>query len=175
MSWPLARHQLIDDESPHVLHVLGGFRLEIGQRRYDIPLGSQRLLAFLALSHRSLSRSHVAGVLWPDVNEHRAAGNLRSALWRLPVPWHVASEGARGSLELDPLVRVDLDAATVLARRWIDGSAVEADVDSSLSVLQDDLLPDWYEDWLDGYRERFRQRAGPVRRGAPGRAGGRRR
>jgi DNA-binding SARP family transcriptional activator len=145
------------DEFPCALQVLGDFRLDIGRRRYDIPLGSQRLLAFLALSRRSLARSHVAGVLWPDVGDHRAAGNLRSALWRLPVPWLVASDGARGTLHLDPLVRLDLDAAVALARRWIGGTAVEADVDPGLAMLQGEILPDWYDDWLDGHRERFRQ------------------
>ena len=37
----------------------------------------------LALHDRPVLRAHVAGVLWPDSPQRRAAGNLRSALWRL--------------------------------------------------------------------------------------------
>jgi len=52
-------------------------------RRIAISRGSQRLLAFLALQERPVSRVHVAGVLWPELPDERAAANLRSALWRL--------------------------------------------------------------------------------------------
>ena len=157
MTWPLALHQPGDPPSPYALRMLGGFQLDIGGRRYDIALGSQRLLAFLALNRRPLLRSHVAGVLWPDVGDRRAAGNLRSALWRLPLPWHVVTEGPYGTLQLDALVGVDLESATTLAKRWIDGTAAEDDTAQSLVMLQEDLLPDWYDDWVDAHRERFRQ------------------
>src|ERR671913_198893 len=51
--------------------------------RYVVPEGSKRLLVFVALRHRRVDRRDAAGSLWPDGTDYRAAGNLRSALWRL--------------------------------------------------------------------------------------------
>jgi hypothetical protein len=54
-----------------------------GGRRYVVPEGCKRLLAFVALQGGRADRRHAAGSLWPDGSEDRASGNLRSALWRL--------------------------------------------------------------------------------------------
>ena len=48
-----------------------------------MPEGSKRLLAFVALRRGRVERRHAAGTLWPVGDDGRAAGNLRSALWRL--------------------------------------------------------------------------------------------
>src|SRR4051812_49841817 len=66
-----------------VVHVLGGLSLSCEGRRLAVPPGSRRLLAYLALHPAGVDRRVAAGVLWPDVEDGRAAGNLRSALWRL--------------------------------------------------------------------------------------------
>src|SRR4051812_50004816 len=67
-----------------VVHVLGGLSLSCEGRRLAVPPGSRRLLAYLALHPGGVDRRVAAGVLWPEVGDPRAAGNLRSALWRLP-------------------------------------------------------------------------------------------
>src|SRR3954464_12821917 len=65
------------------VHGLGGLSLRCPGRRLAVPPGSRRLLAYLALHPGGVDRRVAAGVLWPDVEDGRAAGNLRSALWRL--------------------------------------------------------------------------------------------
>src|SRR5881628_3043491 len=65
------------------LTLLNAFQLTRDDATLSVSNGLQHLLAYLALQRRSLRRSHVAAALWDDVTDHRAAGNLRSALWRL--------------------------------------------------------------------------------------------
>jgi len=61
--------------------LLGGFQLSLGQGLLAPVSGaSQRLLAFLALRQRPLSRTLVAETLWPDTSDARAHASLRSAL-----------------------------------------------------------------------------------------------
>jgi hypothetical protein len=68
------------------LRIVGGFELGVGSTTVSVPLAVQRLLAFLALHARPVTRSYIAGCLWPDTNQQRAAANLRAALWRTPAP-----------------------------------------------------------------------------------------
>src|SRR2546428_12110934 len=66
------------------LRLLGGFELRVGARPIALSLGPQRLLAFLALHTRPATRSFVAGTLWPEAAEERAAPNPRSPPRRIP-------------------------------------------------------------------------------------------
>ena len=66
-----------------VVHLLGGLYVTRNGVRTEVPDGSKRLLAFLALRRGRVERCHAAGTLWSSVDDRRAAGNLRSALWRL--------------------------------------------------------------------------------------------
>src|SRR4051812_50202111 len=74
-----------DDTAPSstLVRLIGGLSLHSGDRRIPLPPGSHRLLAYLALHPAGVDRRRAAGALWPTVDEGRAAGNLRSALWRL--------------------------------------------------------------------------------------------
>src|SRR4051795_7611946 len=65
------------------LHLLGGPWAGVDGQRHDVPEGSKRLVAYLALKGGRVERRVMAGTLWPDAPDARAAGNLRSALWRL--------------------------------------------------------------------------------------------
>jgi DNA-binding SARP family transcriptional activator len=139
------------------LGLLGGLRLELGGVPLLVSSGAQRLIAFLAIAARPVSRAYVAGSLWPDVTERRAAASLRSALWRLgrlPVPVVVARQGRIG---LDVCVEVDLNDAMAAANRWMSGAVLPSDVDAGPAALEGELLPDWYDDWVTAERERFRQ------------------
>jgi hypothetical protein len=69
-------------EVPAIL-LLGGPYVVINGCRREVPDGSKRLLVFVALSPGRVNRRYAAGALWPFGNDERAAGNLRSALWRL--------------------------------------------------------------------------------------------
>ena len=66
-----------------MVHLLGGLYVARSGYRMEVPEGCKRLLAFLALRRSRVERCHAAGTLWPCVDDRRAAGNLRSALWRL--------------------------------------------------------------------------------------------
>jgi DNA-binding SARP family transcriptional activator len=138
------------------LTLLGGFELLSGDEHVPLSTSAQRLLAFVALRDRPLQRSYVAGSLWLDSPEERAAANLRSALWRL----HgcgielVHCEGTQ--LSLDPGVIVDLREAEALAHHALDRTN-GSDLDVDAALLSGDLLPDWYDEWVVFERERFHQ------------------
>jgi len=140
----------------------GGFRLRLpGSTAPALAGGSQRLLAFLALHGRAVSRLAVAGTLWPDVSEGRAFASLRSAISRL-------NGGARGAVRISLTdvgladdVKVDLRSSQALAHRLLasDSTAWQvADLTTAaVAGLSADLLPDWYDDWAVLEAEDWRQ------------------
>lgn len=144
--------------APLYLGLLGGFELRIGEGVIPIPAGFQRLVTFLALSARLLPRTHVAGMLWPDVPTGRANANLRAALWRLPQPCEGFIEVSARHLRLTDNVFVDHHRAAALARRLLDRSSRwdDEELGTAWTQLSRDLLPDWYDDdWVLAERERF--------------------
>jgi DNA-binding SARP family transcriptional activator len=139
------------------LALLSGFRLECDGGVCELPLSTQRLIAFLAVHNRPLQRLFVAGNLWIDSSESRANASLRTALWRLRRIGFRVVEATRSHLALDRSISVDLHVSTEHARRLLrhDGSTTFQAVDGSL--FAGELLPDWYDDWVLIERERFRQ------------------
>ena len=140
------------------LHLLGGFALEDGDARVDLPVGMQRLLAFLALKS-PVNRYVVAGTLWPNVSEAHALASLRTSMWRLnrAVPDLVVSDGmglaTRGSLTIDS--REQEQFTTRLLRQQVEDDRWITD---HLEILWPrDLLPGWYDDWVIFDRERIGQ------------------
>jgi DNA-binding SARP family transcriptional activator len=139
------------------LSLLNAFELRCGGRTVGLPPSAQRLLAFVALHEHPLQRAYVAGTLWLDSSDERAAASLRSSLWRLNRPGHVLVDATGTHLCLDAAVDVDLRRAFALARRLLDGTPDADDLDAGEAALGGELLPDWYDDWLVFERERFRQ------------------
>ncbi len=142
--------------SPVQLRLLDAFALELDGQPVDLPHGTQRLLAFLALRPHPLGRSFLAGSLWLDASDARASANLRSALWRVPDARTPIVLRARGTLCLDETVWVDVHEAMDVAQRWLTNRATARDT-AAASLLGADLLPDWYDEWVTDQRERFRQ------------------
>jgi DNA-binding SARP family transcriptional activator len=146
---------------PVTLGLVGGLELTRAGTEVDLSLPTQRMLGLLALSRRPLHREHVAGALWGDREQHRAAANLRSALWRLrSVPDVIVA--TRTHLRLHPAVDVDVHRIESLARRVLAVEAVsaacpEVDVDPArcTALLEGDILPGWYDDWVEVERERL--------------------
>jgi DNA-binding SARP family transcriptional activator len=132
--------------------VLGGFSVSIdGQPVAGLPVGSQRLLVFLALHDRSVSRSAIATSMWPDVSADRAGVSLRSALARLDGLGREAILAASATLSLTDTVTVDYVEAQALAHRLLDSDAPIFDGDlaaSAIATLSRELLPDWYDEWI---------------------------
>ncbi|MFF0431542.1 BTAD domain-containing putative transcriptional regulator [Streptomyces sp. NPDC004327] len=124
-----------------------------------MPLGAQRLLAFLGLQGDSVQRVTAAEQLWPDYPCHRAAANLRSALCQgrragcVPL---IECLGQR--LRLSPHVHVDLHAVRGSARQIIDRTGPPpADSDAVIEELTRELLHGWPDEWLQLDRERWNQ------------------
>jgi DNA-binding SARP family transcriptional activator len=136
---------------------VNGFEVLVDGEPAGLPLTAQRVVAFLALQQRPLQRAYVAAKLWLDTTEERAAGSLRSAVWRVhqsEIPL-VCTLDTR--LVLDPGVRVDIAEALATARLLLDDGA-EVDLGAvDLSALKGEILPDWYDDWLMMERETHRQ------------------
>jgi DNA-binding SARP family transcriptional activator len=139
--------------------VLGTFAVSDGSRNLILSEGSQRLLAFLALNPRPLSRVLVAGTLWPSSTEAHAYSSLRSALARLEDA-RTSIVVTQSTLRIADGVNVDLSSARALAHRLLVTGAKASELgalDADLAALSNDLLPDWYEDWATAEFEEWRQ------------------
>lgn len=91
------------------------------------------------------------------MSDERAAGNLRSSLWKLRQRGYRLVDLADTRLRLASSVVVDLHEASRQAHRLLDASAELGDLDLNDSLFVNDLLPDWYDEWLLIERERFRE------------------
>jgi DNA-binding SARP family transcriptional activator len=143
-----------------ILHLIGGSPyLTVGRQRLEVPEGSKQLLVLVALRRRRVERRWAAGTLWPSADEERAAGNLRSALWRLRRASIDVLVADKWSLALSTDVLVDLHLMDERATRLIEGRAEDGDL-AITSPWADalDILPGWYDDWALMERERVRQR-----------------
>jgi DNA-binding SARP family transcriptional activator/DNA-binding HxlR family transcriptional regulator len=160
---PVALEPKLRAPAPLVIEIslLGAFDLRVGGRSIDpLAVGSQRLLAFLALHDRSVGRVAMAGAMWPDASDERAGISLRSALSRLDPATRDAILSASPGLSLAEAVGVDLRDGHALARRLLQtGQPVrEEDLSTAATTLLSlELLPDWYDDWVVAEAEDWRQ------------------
>jgi DNA-binding SARP family transcriptional activator len=142
-----------------VVHLFAGPYVTVGSERREVPEGSKQLLAFVALRRRRVERRQAAGTLWPVGDDERAAGNLRSALWRLRRAGINVLAADKCSLALCADVLVDLHLVEQWATRLIEGRPTGRDLAVSPSLADAlDLLPGFYDDWALMERERTRQR-----------------
>ena len=147
--------QAVRQRGEFQLQLLGDFSLRRGQERIRLPMGPQRLLAFLAIKGPA-PRPIIMGTLWPEVSEPHARGSLRTTMWRLHHNMPCLVLPAGDALGLHPNVLVDIQAATESARVIMkDASHLTADL--ALLHAQGELLPGWYDDWVIFERERLRQ------------------
>jgi DNA-binding SARP family transcriptional activator len=142
-----------------MLCLVGGPYVVRRGRRFNVPEGSKRLLAYVALHGGRVDRCRAAGTLWPYGPDNRAAGNLRSALWRLKGAGIEVIEADKAVLSLKPGTVTDVHQLCEWAARAIEGRVTEAD----MRILHwdpeaADILPGWYDDWVICERERIRQR-----------------
>ncbi|MFE0382199.1 BTAD domain-containing putative transcriptional regulator [Streptomyces inhibens] len=141
--------------------LLGGFDLVVGDVPVTVPVGSKRLLAFIALNGRAAApRSLVAGSLWPEASEQCAYANLRSALSRLRGIGRKALEVCPTEVRLAREVTVDLYRARSLAQRILDPHVPAEDLRlnaATVDQLSDDLLPGWYDEWALPEAEQWQQ------------------
>ena len=150
---------LLEHFNVAIVHLFAGPFVTLGTERWEVPEGSKQLLAFVALRRRQVERRRLAGTLWPCGDDERAAGNLRSALWRLRRAGINVLAADKCSLALSGNVLVDLHLTEQWATRLIEGTTTGRDLAISPSVVDAlDLLPGFYDDWVLMERERVRQR-----------------
>lgn len=148
-----------DSAPPVVLVLLGGPEVVCGDCRVAVPEGSKRLVAYLAVHGGRVDPRHAANAIWPDVDRHRAAGNLRSAVWRVRTSGIDIIDTGTRDLALDQRVRIDLDAVSGWADRIVASRTRSGDLDLlPAAVPALDLFPGWYDDWVVLERERLRER-----------------
>jgi DNA-binding SARP family transcriptional activator len=152
------REMFIGPASPVEVRVslLGAFSLVVDGQPTDLPTSSERVAAFVTLRRAPVGRPLVAGTLWPDTDDTRAAASLRSALWRLNLkaPGVLHHAGTRLAVARD--VSVDIYEFQDWASRLTNGTTIPEDWERELPTSLE-LLTDWYDDWILIERERIRQ------------------
>jgi DNA-binding SARP family transcriptional activator len=140
------------------LRLLREFALEDAGTRIDVPVGTQRLIAFLALRGPS-HRCFVAGMLWPEVPESQALASLRTGVWRVnrARTGCLVADGAQ--LGLPDEVAVDTHEHEDFTSRLLREHVEDEDwIAENWDVLwRGELLPGWYDDWVVFERERLHQ------------------
>jgi DNA-binding SARP family transcriptional activator len=138
------------------LTLTGEFQLVIGGRQSWIPHSAERVLTYLALADRPVSRARLAGSLWRDGSGERAAKSLRTALWRIRQAADHLVLAHDDRLCLYPGVTVDVTDLMNLAMRLIHQPDPEGLSRLPLLVGCGELLPDWEDEWVAADRERYR-------------------
>src|SRR5262249_35095311 len=103
------------------IELLDGFACYAQGAAVDLAPSAQRLLAFVAVHGGRVGRGIVISALWPDRDDKRGSGNLRSVIWRLPEP--VRSSVCLHNGEVS-LADVSCDLASLISRahRLTDGT-----------------------------------------------------
>ena len=151
--------RVCDSSTSSLIHLLRGPYVSIGGGRLEVPEGSKRLLVLVAITGGPVDRRHAAGVLWPNGDDLRAAGNLRSALWRLRSAGLDVLNADKSALSLRAGISVDIDLLYTWAERVLDPGVPTSEL-SGLAWRAEalNLLPGWYDDWVLFERERLRLR-----------------
>jgi DNA-binding SARP family transcriptional activator len=160
MGFPLYDAPHSTGSQPLQLRLMGGFELRSSGNAVPLPLGAQRVLAFLALHDIPLMRAYVGEALWPEGDRRHASANLRSAVWRIRQTDHAVLEASSNQLRLFSAARVDVRERKALARRLLDRSVECTWGDlgpATVAALSAELLPDWFDEWLSLERERWNQ------------------
>jgi DNA-binding SARP family transcriptional activator len=140
------------------LNLLGDFALLADAEPVTVRPIEQRLLAYLACAERPASRTGITGTLWPDTDPVRAQASLRTCLWRIRRLGLVLIQSIGDSLQLDPGISVDLQPGLRLAGGVPRGEIRPPfEAAEQVRLLDQDLLPHWFDEWLEPYRAHYRQ------------------
>ena len=140
------------------LDLLGRFALECDSDSIGVPVGVQRLLAFLAL-RGPCNRHNVAGTLWPEVTDAQALASLRTCVWRLNKALPGLMDPCGPALALSDFVEVDSQEQEAFASALLNHERDDLEwLTAHLPLLRGgELLPGWYDDWVILERERLNQ------------------
>jgi DNA-binding SARP family transcriptional activator len=157
-----ARHDLDEaptSRTPVRLRLLGEFELRSPDGAISVARAQQRVLAYLAVSRRQVSRSMLSQQLSDEPDEGRGPSALRSSLWRLPRPAGVSLVHSSGSdVRLAPEVSVDLwDSERSAQHLHRPEALADEETPTDPADWCHDLLPEWGDEWLVMERESYRQ------------------
>ena len=145
------------------VNILGRFELRAPDGQ-EVALGARKSIALLALlaaaPAQRMSRDRVAGLLWENMPDAQARGNLRQLLaaTRRPAPFLEADPGSIGF----SAGMVETDLADFEAAIAEDAPAA---LERAAGLYRADLLDGFslrdrdFDDWLTGERERLREHA----------------
>ena len=112
------------------------------------------LLALLTLEGATL-RARASALLWPDLSEKAARGNLRQRLFRLRAVTGEAFVVAEDALRIAPQAAIDLhDAPALLAA---DPDACNGALLGSHDYSDNDVLAEWVQAAREGWRQSCRE------------------
>ncbi len=138
------------------VRLLDGNQVVLNGRRTELPEAGLRLLVLLVLRDRPMSRTAAAAALWPDRPPIRAAGNLRSMLWRLECAGCNLIEAEGTLLLLRTETAVDVRDLVDRARQLIRGRPTPVDLQPSTWRNVPELLPGRNDEWLEPHRDHLR-------------------
>lgn len=127
---------------------------------------AQALLCYLVVLNRSVSRTHLADLFWPDKTERRGRSNLSRVLHNIRTLLPNILESDRQSVTFDSSIEywVDIEEFDRLVSRGDEDSLARA-----ATLFRDDFMVDIYpvgcadfEVWLAVEREQWRQRTMQV-------------
>lgn len=154
------------DESPEPngwsLTLLGSWQVQRVGETVLAAKRQQRIIAALAVLG-PMQRRQLAGVLWPECSEARAAGSLRAGVWhvRHGLPGLLAEFD--DVLAISPAVSSDFSharsriAECVSAARSVSPPDIPQLRRDLLVCSRAILLPGWYDDWLAEAQEELRR------------------
>jgi hypothetical protein len=96
-----------EEPADYRIRLFDACRVSSGGTEIALKSREQRLVALLALQG-TRPRSYLAGMLWPETAESRAAGSLRAAVWQLEHTEPGLLVCAGGQVGLNPGVAVDV-------------------------------------------------------------------
>jgi DNA-binding SARP family transcriptional activator len=143
-------------QGPWELDILGHWQLRLAGEPVEVAPRQQRILSALALLGNR-PRSVLAEVLWPTTQETKAAGNLRTGMWKIThdLPGVLVISG--DTLALAP--RVIVDWHRLQERISVIQSPATPPDPSDIAALESaELLPGWYDDWAIAEEERANQK-----------------
>ena len=136
------------------VYLFGSLRVVSQDQQHFVSGINAKLLSLLALNHQGMSRSRLAGHLWPNSSEAQARQLLSNSLYRLKQLLGSAAEHIETDGHSVRLHDVQLDYQRFCQ---LSQSADFDDWLESINLYQDDLLLEEDAPWLEDARQHCRK------------------
>jgi hypothetical protein len=131
-------------QSPHSqLTLLGGFELSCQGWPEHLPAAAERLVAYLAPHERQMSRSLVAGTLWPGYARSQQGGTSAPACGDFAASLLALINVTSSHLGLSGDMVVDVHELVILAQSILHGGREYTDDEIAILLKAEHPLPKW--------------------------------